>query len=69
MKRVRGSPTLAPVCQLVAGIAQVSTFIHFMGFSNCNLKEVVFIRDKLNESEILEALPKMLPNVYMGHLL
>lgn len=55
MERI-GSSTLAPICHFVASLTQVSTFIYFMGFNNCNLKEreVVFIRDYLSENEILE---------------
>ena len=58
MERIVVSPTLDSVYQFVAGITQVSIFIYFMGFSNCNLKEVISIRDYLIENEILKCATK-----------
>lgn len=58
MERIEVSLTLDSVYHFVAGITQVSIFIYFMDFSNCNLEEVVFVRDCLSENEILKCATK-----------
>lgn len=40
----RSKPYSDSVYHFVTGITQVSIFIYFMDFSNCNLEEVVFVR-------------------------
>lgn len=58
MERIEVSPTQDSVYHFVAGITQVSIFIYFMDFSNCNLEEVISIRDYLSENEILKCATK-----------
>lgn len=58
MERTEVSPTLDSVYHFVGGITQVSIFFYFMDFSNCNLEEVISIRDYLSENEILKCATK-----------
>lgn len=56
MERIEVSLTLDSVYHFVAGITQVSIFIYFMDFSNCNLEEVE--KRLLGENEILKCATK-----------
>lgn len=63
MERISKPYSRLQFYHFVAGITQVSIFIYFMDFSNCNL-EVVFVR-LLSENEILKYCHQELCAVYL----